>query len=182
MLLVDTYHHISDRVGYFGEVARALRPGGTLTVVDFDPAAETDHGPPPEHRIGLEQVTAELSRSGYVRVRTSSALPHQYVGVFGVAEAQADVTWLASHQPAQLFDVRTPEEFASGHVPGARNVPLDALDPATLEVDRSAPVVLICRSGSRSARAAAQLGAAGLQTINVEGGTLAWIAAGHPIE
>lgn len=82
-----------------------------------------------------------------------------------------------------VIDVRTPQEFASGHVPGAANVPLGfgVDDPAIAALDRDQPVYVICQSGRRSARAADQLAGAGFRAINVQGGTGAWIASGRDV-
>ncbi len=83
----------------------------------------------------------------------------------------------------KLVDVRTPEEFASGHVPGAVNLPLDQVGARIGEVDApGAEVYLVCRSGGRSAKAADLLVAQGYATVNVQGGTEAWKAAGYPVE
>ncbi len=88
-------------------------------------------------------------------------------------------------QPIDLFDVRTPVEFREVHVPFARNVPLDRLDPAAVAGERTAPagepVYVICKSGSRGQKACEKLLAAGVSAINVEGGTQAWIDVGLPV-
>ncbi len=84
-----------------------------------------------------------------------------------------------------LYDVRTPGEYAAGHVPGAVNLPLDQLSSRMDELapHTDEPLYLICASGNRSGRAQAQLAGAGFaHTINVEGGTRAWQAAGKPVE
>lgn len=82
-----------------------------------------------------------------------------------------------------LIDVRTPEEFAAGHVPGAKNVPLDAIGSRIDEVGvAGAEVYVICQSGRRSLAASQTLAAKGLKPINVLGGTAAWKAAGLPTE
>jgi len=74
-----------------------------------------------------------------------------------------------------LVDVREPDEFASGHVPGARNVPLAQLPSAAASLDPTAETLLICRSGHRSVTATKQLKKLGFtHAINVKGGTLAW--------
>jgi rhodanese-related sulfurtransferase len=81
-----------------------------------------------------------------------------------------------------LIDVRTPAEFEEVHVDFARNVPLDQLKPEALSRDANGEHVYgICRSGSRGRRACRKLAAAGLDVVNVEGGTLAWEAAGLPV-
>ncbi len=80
VLVVDTYHHIDDRIAYFEKLRASLRPGGRLAIVDFKPDSPT--GPPPEHRISPEQVTSELNRAGYSLLATHSFLPRQYFLVF----------------------------------------------------------------------------------------------------
>ena len=84
----------------------------------------------------------------------------------------------------ELIDVRTPAEFREVHIPFARNVPLDRLDPAALRsslIDPAQPVHFVCRSGNRAAKACEQLAASGLDVINVAGGTQAWEQAGLPV-
>ena len=80
VLLVDTYHHIDDRVAYFSRLKSALRPGGRLAIVDF--RMDAQEGPPVEHRIPPERVTAELEQAGYAQVATHGFLPRQYFLVF----------------------------------------------------------------------------------------------------
>jgi rhodanese-related sulfurtransferase len=70
---------------------------------------------------------------------------------------------------ATLLDVRSPEEFASGHVEGAVLLPVDELEGRLSEVSRTAPVVVYCRSGGRSARAAQILSAAGYEVHDLGG-------------
>jgi rhodanese-related sulfurtransferase len=80
-----------------------------------------------------------------------------------------------------VLDVRSPEEFTDGHVPGAVNVPLDEL-PAVAHRYAGREVVAVCKSGGRSAVAAQILAAAGAQVWSLSGGTRGWAKAGHPIE
>jgi rhodanese-related sulfurtransferase len=70
---------------------------------------------------------------------------------------------------ATLLDVRSPGEFASGHIDGALLVPVDELDARLSEVPQDRPVVVYCRSGSRSAHAASILGAAGYEVHDLGG-------------
>jgi rhodanese-related sulfurtransferase len=93
---------------------------------------------------------------------------------------------LTDDAPPELIDVRTPAEFRELHVAGARNVPLDRLDPAALRSETSAgvgkPLYVICQRGSRGKQACEKLAAAGwTDVINVEGGTLACEGAGLPV-
>jgi len=84
----------------------------------------------------------------------------------------------------ELLDVRTPVEFREIHVDFARNVPLDRLDAQAVRAERNGsgePLYVICRSGSRGKQACDKLAAAGLNVVNVAGGTLAWEAAGLPV-
>ncbi|MBX7224772.1 MAG: thioredoxin family protein [Chitinophagales bacterium] len=86
---------------------------------------------------------------------------------------------------AQIMDVRTPEEFAGGHIKGAINIdwnsPNFAKESSTLDKER--PVFVYCLSGGRSASAAAYLQENGfVEVYNLEGGILQWSAAGLPEE
>ena len=83
---------------------------------------------------------------------------------------------------AAVLDVRTAAEFAEGHIAGATNIPLDGLGALTGDLDPGQPLYVICRSGSRSAQASAQLVKAGFRDIrNVTGGMNEWQAAGYPV-
>lgn len=89
---------------------------------------------------------------------------------------------LAAHPAPQVVDVREPHEHAAGHVPGARPVPLGQLASRVDELDRSRVVHVVCASGNRSRVACALLDARGFRTRNVDGGTAAWLRAGHAVE
>jgi len=83
---------------------------------------------------------------------------------------------------APLVDVREPDEYEAGHAPGARLVPLGEVPERLGEVPADETVYVICKSGGRSAKAVEHLRANGIDAVNVAGGTLAWIEAGHPVE
>lgn len=85
-----------------------------------------------------------------------------------------------------MIDVRTPMEFYEVHAVGALLAPLDTLNPELIMNSRGArahePLYVICRSGSRSAQACKAFEKAGFSNvINIEGGTLKWVAAGLPV-
>jgi rhodanese-related sulfurtransferase len=81
----------------------------------------------------------------------------------------------------QLIDVRTPEEFAAGHIAGGKLIPLDQLASRITEIDKTKPVVFYCRSGRRSGNALNAVKDAGLiAPRHLEGGILAWASAGLP--
>jgi rhodanese-related sulfurtransferase len=96
----------------------------------------------------------------------------------------SDLSQRIAAGPVVLIDVRSPGEFASGHVPGARNMPLDRLDAAAVAaLPRSGPLHVICQGGVRSRKACEQLAAAGIgELVDITGGTSAWKAAGLPVE
>lgn len=77
---------------------------------------------------------------------------------------------------AVLIDVRELDEWSAGHAPGAVHLPLGEL--AAARIPGGAPLLLVCRSGVRSARAQAELAAAGRGAVNVAGGMNAWMSAG----
>ena len=96
---------------------------------------------------------------------------------------EIDVDELARRRAdgALVIDVRQPDEYDEGHVPGARLIPLGEVGQRLDEVPVDGEVLVICRSGGRSLKAAEVMATAGRQPVNVAGGTLAWIDAGHPV-
>jgi len=83
-----------------------------------------------------------------------------------------------------VIDVRTPAEYASGHLPGALNIPLDHLRRALPEIRHAAgrgDVLVVCASGARSAHACRLLADQGVPTATLTGGTGAWAAQGHDV-
>ena len=77
----------------------------------------------------------------------------------------------------QLVDVREPHEFGAGHLAGAVSIPLGTLERRLPELAREATIVFVCRSGARSAQAAALAARQGVpRAANLEGGLLAWAA------
>ena len=81
---------------------------------------------------------------------------------------------LASAEPPLLVDVRQPDEFAQGHIPGARLIPLGELAGQLGELPKDRAIVAVCRSGARSANATLAMRQAGLDAVNMVGGMLAW--------
>lgn len=80
-----------------------------------------------------------------------------------------------------LLDVREQDEWDAGHVEGAQHIPLGELGARLAEVPRDRVVVAVCRSGSRSDRAAKGLRQSGFQAENLDGGVTAWKRAGLPL-
>jgi len=97
---------------------------------------------------------------------------------------EIDVQGVAREQAAgaPVIDVREAQEYAAGHVPGARLIPLGEVADRLDEVPTDRTVYVVCRSGGRSARAVQHYRQHGIDAVNVAGGTLAWIEAGLPVD
>ncbi|TDW30039.1 rhodanese-related sulfurtransferase [Cryobacterium psychrophilum] len=81
----------------------------------------------------------------------------------------------------QLVDVRESAEISEGRIPGAEHIPLGELSARSGELDQSRPVVVVCRSGRRSAVGADHLAATGFTAYTMTGGMLDWAAGGLPV-
>ena len=97
-------------------------------------------------------------------------------------EIDADQLEKVLAEDAQLVDVREPDEYVRGHVPGAVLIPMAQLTARLDELDRTAPVHVICASGNRSSAMVDLLAAGGFDAVNVAGGTSAWARSGRPLE
>jgi rhodanese-related sulfurtransferase len=80
--------------------------------------------------------------------------------------------------PAQLVDVRSASEFASGHIPGAVNIPMDQIEARLDDLRPGVPIILVCQTGKRARMSAGLLEPCQRQISVLEGGTSAWIQAG----
>ncbi len=93
------------------------------------------------------------------------------------------VELLPAELPVQVtvLDVREQHEWDTGHIAGARHVPLGELPQRVDEVPVGGPVLCVCHVGARSAQAVAFLRSRGIDAVNLHGGMLAWDAAGRPV-
>lgn len=91
------------------------------------------------------------------------------------------VQQLRERADTPLIDVREPDEYAGGRVPGAINIPMSTLGGRLDELPEGAFDV-ICAVGGRSGQVVEALAARGYDATNVDGGTYGWIAAGYPVE
>jgi len=101
------------------------------------------------------------------------------------AVGPADATGLINHESATVVDVRSMAEFKQGHIVDAINLPLNGLKNQLkqLEKHKQSPIVVCCRSGSRSANACRTLKKAGFENVhNLRGGMLAWESASMPVK
>ena len=89
----------------------------------------------------------------------------------------------ASATALVVIDVRTPGEYAAGHIPGALNIPFDEVAKRISTVDAPNGVALYCMLGPRARKGEAALLDAGYTSVlHIEGGLAAWTAAGLPVE
>ncbi len=81
----------------------------------------------------------------------------------------------------QVIDVREPEEWNDGHIKEATLIPLGTLTQKLSQIDQKKPVLVVCRSGRRSANASKILGSQGFQVFNLNGGMIKWQSNNLPV-
>jgi len=158
----------------------------------------------PSTTIGFERLYNGVARLEYAPFITTltSALPARPLNMLAIEATNrgvADMAWAmlgsspevplvaideleARASDVLLLDVREPEEYAHGHVPGALNLPQAELATRLDELPRDRSIYVVCQSGYRALRAAQFLKQSGIEHVaNVSGGTGAWQAAGKPL-
>ncbi|NND75776.1 MAG: rhodanese-like domain-containing protein [Ilumatobacter sp.] len=114
----------------------------------------------------------------------SASVVSSPAGIVLVSPADAASTIAAPLDDLVILDVRTPEEFAEGHIDGAVMIDFYRADFADelAKLDPDVPYVLYCRSGNRSGQTAAMMDQLGFESVqDVDGGILAWQQAGLPL-
>lgn len=119
-------------------------------------------------------------------VVSSAMLIWSFIGgkLSGVEQADTLKATRLFNDDALVLDVREDKEFAAGHIPKAKHIPLGQLAGRLNELDKfkNKPVLVTCRSGQRSARACGMLKKAGFETVyNQAGGIIAWERANLPV-
>jgi hydroxyacylglutathione hydrolase len=128
--------------------------------------------------IGLDRVTGWFEAEAVEEVRRAG-VPLVRLGEVTAAEARDRI----AAGDVAVLDVRGASEWQAGHLPDVPNIPLGYLRERLAEVPTDQPVLLYCRSGSRSGIAASLLAAHGITNVmNLQGGINGWSAAGNPIE
>jgi len=139
---------------------------------------------------GARSVLRNLCKIGLTRVRGifRGEVLHEWKSRRGELQKLehmdvATLSRVAGDGEVQVIDVRNPDEWSEGHLPGATHVPLAALPAAIGNLDSSAPIVLHCKGGGRSSIATSLLQARGFANVtNLTGGYEGWVAAGLPTE
>src|SRR5215467_1658306 len=192
-----------DSAAQFGSLKRLLRLPDWVAVFPghFEGPCGKGMCGRPSTTIGFERLynpLARLDRREFI-TRIGQGVPPRPLNMTAIEatnRGRADMAWaMLTSSPevreanldelrsrpsdAAVVDVREPEEFASGHVPGAVNLPQADLATRLDEVPRDRPVLVICQGGFRSLRAAQFLSQCGISDVaSVKGGTEAWRAAG----
>ena len=137
----------------------------------------------------VKEILAELCKIGLTRVRGvfRSDVLHEWKSRHDKLERVAQLTAaelksLTGTNGVQVVDVRNPDEWTRGHLPGALHIPLAALPDRAGELDKSARIVLHCKGGGRSAIATSFLQSRGLANVaNLTGGYEEWVAQGFAV-
>lgn len=135
-------------------------------------------------------LTAAIALSGCGAAAAPAQPPAEATPVAQAAEAlslpveidAAQLNALRDRDDVFILDVREDYEFQSGHVPGAAWIPLGELPSRLSEVPADKTVVAVCRSGNRSGQATQLLRQAGFDAHNMQGGMIAWTAAGFDVQ
>lgn len=88
--------------------------------------------------------------------------------------AEEAQTRMESDQPPYVLDVRQPDEYRAGHIPGSHLVPLGTLDQRLQDLPKDRDILVVCRSGARSGQATVFLNGQGFNATNLAGGMMAW--------
>lgn len=102
--------------------------------------------------------------------------------LFPPSTTAAEAHEAARSRAATILDVRERHEWKAGHAPGSKNIPLSTLQARVGELQRDRRYIAVCRSGSRSRSAVAQLQRSGVDVVNLKGGMHGWKRAGLPLE
>lgn len=129
--------------------------------------------------LSVAALTGALSSCASNTVESATAATTQPVRV-GVSEFAKVI----DSPGTQIIDVRTPEEFADGHIAGAVNIPVESADflDNVAQLDPNGTYAVYCRSGNRSQGAVDGMASVGIENIyELESGTIGWTGEGLPL-
>ena len=128
-------------------------------------------------------LVVAVAAVGAIALRNDSPTVDPALGLVENREIDVQEAHALYQEGVFTLDVRTPEEYQAGHIPGATLIPLDQLAARAGELPADEPILIYCRSGNRSLQAMNLLGQAGFQGLtSMDGGIGAWAAAGYPVE
>ena len=152
-----------------------------ITPIDPAPAPPTT---PLRHACRCFQALRLCAGFVFLLVVAGCALPARAADSVVITPAVAS-SWIDSDASVQILDVRSREEFESGHLSKSRRIgwpDKDFADSAKKELDPSKPVFVYCQSGKRSAKAAAELVKLGFKDVrDLQGGVNQWVKMGKPL-
>lgn len=127
---------------------------------------------------------AEWRKKGYPVIAHDAGPSDETKGASSPAELTSKELWerLQRHERASILDLRPVQEFIAGHLPGARNTPLEGLVGSLAALPKDADIVVYDRVPERSRKAAEQLASAGFAARTLSGGIPAWSMMGYPLE
>ncbi len=144
-----------------------------ILVADDEPTAELM-----ARELAAVAVDGTAVLAGGFRAFAEAGLPVVQIATTDVAGLHARL----GDGDLQVVDVREPDEWAAGHIPGARNIPFHQIPLLADQLDPARPVAVICTGGTRSGLAASALQRAGLEPLHVMGGMQHWDEAGYASE
>ncbi|MBS1142026.1 MAG: Rhodanese-like protein [Proteobacteria bacterium] len=133
----------------------------------------------------MEFINQNVLLISLVVVSGISLLWPMFARPSGNSVSPAEATQLINREDAHIVDVRESDEFAAGHLPEAKNIPVAKLADriAELEKFKDKPIIICCASGMRSNKACSELKKLGFEKLhNLAGGVDAWVGAGYPIK
>lgn len=130
---------------------------------------------------GLQVVEIDIDPQDLANVNTPSDLPPVAFVAMSITEASVADLERALVEGARVVDVRELDEYVDGHVPGAVHVALGTVPQHVAAFEGVGTTYVICKAGGRSMRACEFLAQQGIETVNVTGGMLDWVAGGRPV-
>ena len=133
----------------------------------------------------MEFINQNIMLVGLVAVSGLSLLWPLLMRPSGNSVGSVEATQLINREDAYILDVREADEYASGHLPEAKNIPTSKLAEriGELEKFKDKPIIVCCASGIRSNKACGELKKNGFEKLfNLSGGVDAWVGAGYPVK
>ncbi|MGE5470353.1 MAG: rhodanese-like domain-containing protein [Bacteroidota bacterium] len=135
--------------------------------------------------IPMEFINQNILLVSIVLISGAGLLWPLFMGARANELSPAAATLLINREDAHVIDVREADEFAAGHLPDAKNIPLAKLAERLNEIEmfKDQPVIVCCAAGVRSAKGCGELAKLGFSKVHsLAGGVDAWVGAGYPVK